>query len=156
MENHYIVVANKSIQIDEIKDLTELAGKKYTGTAGNDKTTVIESYNDEHPDQQITIDYTESDLQTQLQAVADGTEDFLIIDEPMYYGYYEPEFQFDLNVYDLSNVKSASYSYFIVAKDNTQLAEDINQALKEVIADGTSKKICEKYFGKDYSPSITE
>ena len=156
MVNHYIAVVNKNIDITEITDLTELAGKKYIGSAGNDKTTVVEKYNDEHPDQQIIIDYTESDLLTQLNDVEAGKEDFLIIDAPMYNGYYGPEFNFDVNTFDLSNVKSSSYSYFIVAKDNTQLAEDINAALKQVIEEGISTEIDIKFLGEDYSPGITE
>lgn len=154
MVNHYIVLANKNIDIDEIQDLTELAGTHYIGGPGNDKTTLIENYNEEHPDAQIIIDYADSDLLLQIQAVEDGSEDFLIIDEPMYKGYYEPEFHPDVNTYSLENVASAAYSYFIVGKDDTQLAEDINAALKEVIADGTAREICLKYFGEDYSPEV--
>ena len=45
------------------------------------------------------------------------------------------------------------YSYFVLGKEETQLTKDVNKALKEVIKDGTSKKINEKYFGTDYSPS---
>lgn len=156
MVNHYIAVVNKNIDITSITDLTELAGKKYVGAAGNDKTTVIETYNDAHPDQQITIDYTEADVLQTLYDVESGKEDFLIIDAPMYFGYYGPEFNFDVNTFDLSNVKSASYSYFIVGKENTKLAEDINAALKQVIEEGISTEIDIKFLGEDYSPIITE
>lgn len=156
MVNHYIAVVNKNIDITGITDLTELAGKKYVGAAGNDKTTVIETYNDAHPDQQITIDYTEADVLQTLYDVESGKEDFLIIDAPMYFGYYGPEFNLDVNTFDLSNVKSASYSYFIVGKENTKLAEDINEALKQVIEEGISTEIDIKFLGEDYSPIITE
>jgi polar amino acid transport system substrate-binding protein len=156
MVNHYIAVVNKNIDITSIEDLTELAGKKYVGSAGNDKTTVVEKYNEEHPDKQITIDYTEAELLSQLYDVESGKEDFLIIDAPMYNGYYGPEFKFDVNTFDLTNVKSSSYSYFIVGKDNTKLAEDINAALKQVIEEGISTEIDIKYLGEDYSPIITE
>ncbi|WP_051192344.1 transporter substrate-binding domain-containing protein [Butyrivibrio sp. VCB2001] len=156
MVNHYIAVVNKNIDITSIEDLTELAGTKYVGTAGNDKTTVVEKYNEEHPDKQITIDYTEAELLSQLYDVESGKEDFLIIDAPMYNGYYGPEFKFDVNTFDLTNVKSSSYSYFIVGKDNTKLAEDINAALKQVIEEGISTEIDIKYLGEDYSPIITE
>ena len=156
MVNHYIAVVNKNIDITSIEDLTELAGTKYVGSAGNDKTTVVEKYNEEHPDKQITIDYTEAELLSQLYDVESGKEDFLIIDAPMYNGYYGPEFKFDVNTFDLTNVKSSSYSYFIVGKDNTKLAEDINAALKQVIEEGISTEIDIKYLGEDYSPIITE
>ena len=38
------------------------------------------------------------------------------------------------------------YSYLLISKGNEQLVEDINKALKEVIEDGTSKSINEKWF----------
>lgn len=156
MVNNYIAVTNKSVQIDEIKDLTELAGLNFVGSAGNDKTTVIENYNAEHPDQQINIVYTEADLVSELQSVESGQYDFLLIDGPMYYGYYEPEFNFDVNTYSLSNVKSATYSYFIVGKGQEQLAEDINKALAEVIEEGISTEISIRYLGQDYTPGIAD
>ena len=152
MVNQYIVVANEKVDVDKITDLTELAGLTYTGGAGNDKTTLIENYNKDHAGQEIKINYTDSDVTTQLQSVESGTNDFLIIDEPMYNGFYKKEFNFNLKEYSLENVKSATYSYFIVSKGNEQLAEDINKAMKEVFADGTSKEIDIKYLGKDYTP----
>ena len=152
MKNHYIVVTNSEIKYDENGDLSQLAGKKYIGPAGNDKTTIVEKYNDENSDSQIEIEYTDADIQQYFEAVESGKADFFIMDEPVYKGYYAKEFNFQVNVARLDNIKSAAYSYFIVGKQDTQLAEDINKALKEVIADGTSKKISEKYLGDDYSP----
>lgn len=154
MVNSYIVVANKNVDIDSIPDLSVLEGYTYIGTPGNDKTTVIETYNAENPDHQINIQYDENGVQQELSDVESGRVDFLIIDAPMYYGYYEPEFHLDVNTFDLSNVKSSTYSYFIVGKEDTQLAEDINRALYEVIADGTAAEINERYLGADYAPSL--
>ncbi|MGN0141687.1 MAG: transporter substrate-binding domain-containing protein [Roseburia sp.] len=156
MVNQYIVVANEKIDLEKIEDLTELAGYTYVGSAGNDKTTVIENYNEEHPDALINISYSDADLTTELQSVESGAYDFLIIDAPMYYGFYKPEFNLNLREYSLENVKSATYSYFIVGKGNEQLAEDINKALAEVFADGTSTEIDTRYLGADYTPGIAE
>ncbi len=156
MVNNYIVVANENVNVEEITDMTELAGTSFIGGPGNDKTTVVETYNETHPDQLIEIVYDENPLLEQLQMVESGKADFLIIDAPMYYGYYQPEFNLNLKDFSLENVKSATYSYFIVNKGNEQLLEDINAALAEVIADGTSTEISIKYLGEDYSPGITE
>lgn len=51
---------------------------------------------------------------------------------------------------------SEPYSYFVVGKEETQLAEDINAALKEVVEEGISKQINEKYFDEDYSPTYDD
>lgn len=157
MVNSYIVVANKSVDIDSIPDLSVLAGYSYIGGPGNDKTTLIENYNEENADKQIDIQYVENiSVQQQLTDVESGRADFLIIDAPMYYGYYEPEFHFDVNTFDLSNVKSGTFSYFIIGKEDNELAEAINKALYEVIEDGTALEISKKYLGDDYVPSLSD
>lgn len=155
--NAYIVVANKDLELADEVSFSDLAGLSFVGQTAINSTTAIENYNEENPDNQIEIAYTEEDLNIQLQDVEDGKYDFLIIDKPMYFGYYLPEFGYDLATHDLDGfgVGEGLDSYLIVSKtaENEQLVEDINAALKEVIEEGTSKAINEKYFGDDYSPS---
>ena len=45
----------------------------------------------------------------------------------------------------------AAYSGVIVRKGDPELVAAINQALKDIKADGTYQKIAEKYFGQDVS-----
>jgi polar amino acid transport system substrate-binding protein len=152
-DNALIVVANKNIDLSEVSSYEDLAGLSFVGQAGVNQTTNVENYNEANPDNQINIVYTEEDLAVQLSNVESGKYDFTTIDKPMYYGYYQPEFNFDLNVSDLDGYTEGLYSYLLVSKGNEQLVEDINEALKEVVEDGTSKEINEKYFFDDYSPS---
>ena len=57
--------------------------------------------------------------------------------------YYEPKEQYE--------IQSAP----IIKKGNVALCEAIDKAVKEIIADGTAKKICEKYFGKGLEKSVS-
>ena len=57
--------------------------------------------------------------------------------------YYEPKEQYE--------IQSAP----IIKKGNVALCEAIDKAVKEIIADGTAKKICEKYFGKDFANNVS-
>ena len=57
--------------------------------------------------------------------------------------YYEPKEQYE--------IQSAP----IIKKGNVALCEAIDKAVKEIIADGTAKKICEKYFGKDFTNNVS-
>lgn len=156
--NELIVVANKDIDLGEITDYPDLAGKTFIGQAGVFQTTLVENYNNEHPDAQITIEYTDADLNIQLDKVASGAVDFTTIDAPMYYGYYQPEFNYDLNTSSLAGHTSTDglFSYLIVSKGNEQLVDEINAAWYEVVKEGKSKEICEKYFTKDYSPALED
>lgn len=153
--NELIVVANKNIDLGSVTSYADLAGYTYIGSTGINQTTNVENYNDENPDNPINIVYTEEDLNIQLSDVESGKYDFTTIDAPMFYGYYQPEFGYDVNISKLDGYTTSDglYSYLLVSKGNEQLAEDINAALKEVIKEGISKEINEKYFFSDYSPS---
>ena len=155
--NAYIVVFRKDLELPEKLDFKDLAGLNYVGQTAINVTTAIEKYNDENPDNQIKINYTEEDLNVQLNDLEAGKYDFLVIDKPMYWGFYQPEFGYDLNTADLAGygVGEGLDSYLIVSKteENEQLVADINAALREVIEEGKSKELNEKYFGDDYSPS---
>lgn len=155
--NAYIVVANKDVDLPDDVSVEDLAGLKFVGQSAVNVTTLIENYNDENPDNPIEIAYTEEDLNIQLTDIESGKYDFTIIDKPMYFGFYQPEFGFDLHAISLAGygVGEGMDSYLIVSKteENQQLVEDINKALREVIEEGTSKELNIKYFGDDYSPS---
>ena len=155
--NAYIVVANKDVELPDSLSVEDLGGLKFVGQAAVNVTTLIENYNDTDPEKPIDINYTEEDLNIQLNDIQSGKYDFTIIDKPMYFGYYQPEFGYDLHAIALAGygVGEGMDSYLIVSRteENKQLVEDINKALREVIEEGKSKEINLKYFGDDYSPS---
>lgn len=156
--NSLVIITTKDSDLSgETLTFADLAGHTYIGDPNIKYTTDIQNWNDAHPDQQINIVYSEEDLSKQLQGIQDGNAgyDFLTIDKPMYDGYYQPEFGFDLTEIPLASDPDEDLdSYFIFAKDDTQLAEDVNKALKEIIEDGTSKKINVEFLGDDFSPSL--
>jgi cystine transport system substrate-binding protein len=47
--------------------------------------------------------------------------------------------------------ENADYSGIIIRKGEPELLEAINKALADIKADGTYKKIADKYFGQDVS-----
>ena len=155
--NQLIIVSGKDVDLPEgeVLDYSDLAGLEFVGQAAVNQTTNVENYNDANPDNPITLTYTEEDLANQLQAIQDGKYDFTTIDAPMYYGYYQPEFGLDLKVNFLKGygTNDGLFSYFLVSKGNEQLVADINKALYEVVTEGKSKELNEKYFGSDYTPS---
>ena len=52
-------------------------------------------------------------------------------------------------------MKECSYDlgddYYVIgfAKDNTELRDKVNEALKKLVEDGSAAEISEKWFGKD-------
>lgn len=156
MVNDYLIVLNKDLGITEFNGLQDLAGLRCYGSAGNDKTTLLEDWNEEHPDQQININYASIDIVAGLQDVEAGRIDFTVIDAPMFNGYYQPEYGLDVVSFSLKGRTSTKYSYFVVAYGDDQLLADVNGALAEIFADGTSTAICQEYLGKDFTPGIAD
>lgn len=160
-KNSYVVIfKNGSDKAKTADEWSDLAGLSTVGSSGVNSTTAIEEYNKANPDNTIKLNYSSEDLKSQLEGVESGKYDFLVMDKPMF-EYYQKEYSLDLTGKTISGnlstaLMSEPYSYFVVGKEETQLAEDINAALKEVIKDGTSKQINEKYFDEDYSPTYDD
>lgn len=160
-KNSYVVIFNKDSKIaKKAQSWSDLAGLSTVGSPGVNSTTAIEDYNKTNPDKTITLNYSAEDLKAQLEGVESGKYDFLVMDKPMF-EYYQKEYKLNLVGKNVSGdlekqLLPEPYSYFVLAKDDTKLAKEINKALKEVIKDGTSKKINEKYFDQDYSPSYDD
>jgi polar amino acid transport system substrate-binding protein len=159
-KNRYVaaVAASNTALGDQVKTLRDLAGKTTANSVGINVATAIENYNKANPNAQILQSYTEADLLVTLQEVEGGKWDFNLIDKPMF-EVYQKEFKLNLTGLEIGDELSGDimrtpYSYLIVSKGNEQLAADINRVLREVILDGTSKRINEKYFGSDYSPDV--
>lgn len=160
-KNSYVVIFNKDSKIaKKAQSWSDLAGLSTVGSPGVNSTTAIEDYNKTNPDKTITLNYSAEDLKAQLGGVESGKYDFLVMDKPMF-EYYQKEYKLNLVGKNVSGdlekqLLPEPYSYFVLAKDDTKLAKEINKALKEVVKDGTSKKINEKYFDQDYSPSYDD
>lgn len=156
--NEYVAVfAKDNKKADSINTWEDLSGLKTISQSGINITTALENYNTANPQKAINIEYSEEDLVLQIQDVEAGKYDFVLMDKPMF-EYYEKEFNFNVTGVSISSdvakdLMEEPYSYLIVSKGNEKLVEDLNQALKEVIEDGTSKEINLKWFGSDYSPS---
>ncbi|WP_165213068.1 transporter substrate-binding domain-containing protein [Streptococcus tangpeifui] len=157
-KNAYVVIyKSDSKEAKQADSWDDLAGHSTVGATGVNTSTAIEDFNKKHPDKRINLNYSEEDLSSQLQGVESGKYDFLLMDKPMF-EYYQKELGLKLVGKPVTGslqkeLLAEPYSYFVFAKDQKQLQKDVNKAIKEVIKDGTSKKINQKYFGEDYSPS---
>lgn len=88
--------------------------------------------------------------------VADGSQDFTIIDLAMYNSYME-EFNYDVQKNDIPEdeakmIAENSYAYYIFPQDQKDLREQVDKALKELKEDGTLTEISKKWYGQDAAP----
>lgn len=139
-----------------ITSFKEAAGKTTQGGTGVSITTAIEAWNEKNPDEAINFNYTDSDTIVGLKKVESGELDFSIIDVAMYKA-YQDEYNLDLQANEIPEdeaklIADNLYSYYILPKDQKDLREKLDDALKELKADGTLTKLSKKWFGQDTAP----
>lgn len=160
----YKTTFNEYIQRAEDEPLTSLKdiadrGYKIELTAGSLTANALEIWNEENPDSQIEIIYSDTDFQVRYQHIVDGTTDLAIDDGPIIENLLP---QFGLEGKLVANPIDPETEDFLFPKNNTyflltknergqEIREALNVVLKEMKEDGTIGKITEKYLGVDTS-----
>lgn len=134
----YVFVTKKGGK--EIKSFEDAAGLSFEGGTGISVSNAVEAWNEKNPDKAINITYSDADTSVFLQHVADGSQDFTIIDLAMYNSYME-EFNYDVQKNDIPEdeakmIAENSYAYYIFPQDQKDLREQVDKALKELKEDG--------------------
>lgn len=143
-----------------LQDLADRGYKTEVG-AGNNKALALEHWNEENPDHQINIIYSESDFQMKFQNIVDGKTDVAIDDGPILdtlIGQFGLENdlvgnEIDPETQEFISPHNSSYLLFPKTEEGAALREEVDKALVELKNDGTLAKITTKYFGKDVSPA---
>lgn len=143
-----------------LQDLADRGYKTEVG-AGSFKALALEHWNEQNPEHQIDIIYSESNFQIKFQNIVDGKTDVAIDDGPILdtlIGQFGLENDLVGNPIDAQTREFMSPhngSYFLFPKDDggAALREDVDEVLKEIYEDGTLSEILTRYFGVDTSPA---
>ena len=113
----------------------------------------METYNEQHPDNPIDIQYTDADASAALVDLYNGRYDACIYNQTYVTGVMD-EYGYEYNVYEIPNADEIEIpeAWILFSKDNTELRDEVDNALAEIKADGTLSEISVKYFGEDYVP----
>ncbi|SFJ77137.1 transporter substrate-binding domain-containing protein [Thermoflavimicrobium dichotomicum] len=131
---------------NDIRSIDDLKGKKVIVSPTSNQAYIVEQYNKKH-NNAINIVYTNGgdDIISQLKT---GRADATI----------STQFAVDYNnktvdaqQKTVGPVLTNSKVYFILRKDEKKLSDRIDQALKEIKADGTLSILSVKWLGADYS-----
>ena len=150
---------------EPLKDLHDAAARGYSvivGASGGD-TAALEQWNEEHPDEQIKLIYSDATVVMRYQQVADGAADFTLDDGPMISAYFD-EYQFQgikkvtLDAEALADILPTVNTYYLYAKDEKgkKLRDDIDVAIKQLYEDGTLEKLSRQYFGYATTPAAED
>ncbi len=145
---------------NDINSFETAAGKSTIVSSGVSITLALEKWNEDHPDQQINLNYSEQENPVTLQQIEDGSVDFVIIDLAMFKAYqdiYAYDIQStDVNAEDTSRIAENNYAYYLFAYDHEDLRDEVNVVLKELKEDGTLAALGEEWFGRDTSPDDSQ
>ncbi len=134
----------------DIKTIDDLKGKNVTVSQGGNSAYIMEQYNKKN-DNAVKLVYGSDDT-IQYNDVATGRADAILLtksDLNLRNQSYGEQLEF---VKDSAPV-NVSYAYFIFGKENTQLQEDVDGALKSMKEDGTVVKLSKEILGDDYTKS---
>lgn len=134
----------------DIKTLDDLKGKSITVSQGGNSAYIMEQYNKKN-DNAVKLVYGSDDA-VQYNDVATGRVDAILLtksDLNLRNKAYGDKLEFAKD----SPVVNESYAYFIFDKNNTQLQEDVDGALRSMKEDGTIAKLSKDILGDDYTKS---
>lgn len=132
----------------DIKTIDDLAGKRVGCSQGSNTAAILEKYNQDHP-QKINIVYTSGGNSTVYDDIVNGRLDAGVMTRKTFTRTNEA-FGGGLAIIE-DNLFSKSEAYFILSKNDTQLRDDIDKALKEMKQDGTLSKLSYQYTNGDYN-----
>jgi len=134
----------------DIKSLDDLKGKSISVSQGGNSAYLMEQYNKKN-NNAVKLVYGSDDA-IQYDDVATGRVDAILLtksDLNLRNKAYGDKLEFAKD----SQVVNVSYAYFIFDKENKQLQEDVDGALKSMKDDGTIVKLSKDILGDDYTKS---
>lgn len=146
---HAILVRSDN---EDIKTVKDFGGHSTEITAASLNENSFLQYNIENPDNPIELIYTEDTSNTPLR-VADGSIDFEYFTKITLQAQIEELGLTNVKLIDVPLEDSITLGgtikgcFFIVAKDDTQLAADMNRAFEEMVVDGTVFELEQKWLG---------
>lgn len=130
-----------------IKTMADLAGKSINMNPTSYEYSMLTAYNNAHPDGKIKINAV-SDLSTadNFKQVSNGQVDASL----SYQSTFESvQKQLNLANLQLTDVVMVEDTYIMISKTNADLCKEVDQALKDMLKDGTLAKISAQYLGQD-------
>lgn len=140
IKHSYGTAVVRKDDLSGIATLEDLAGKKAAGASTSIYMEIARDYGAE----EVTYDNATNELY--LRDVSIGRTDVILND------YYLSTFGVaafpELNITIHPDIKYApSEVGLVMNKDNTELADNVNKALEEMLEDGTITRISEEFFG---------
>lgn len=147
----YIAVSGDRKDISSLDDLQGLTVKSSTGS---NATYILENYNKDHADKPIKIEYLDNSTDEEtVTGLVNGVWDATILTkrdvEKLNNGYGDGEEVLKV----VGEPVQTSSTYFIFARDNAELQQAVDGAIKTLKEDGKLARISTDVIGGDYTES---
>lgn len=150
----YVTYVTISAKNNEIKSIDDLRGKKVKVSTGSNATYLLQKYNEEHKDDPIELVYVDNGTEEETVAgIENNVWDATIITKRdadklnKAYGNGKDVLK------QVGDSIATSYTYYAFNKDNVELQQAVDGALKELRDSGELSKISIDVIGGDYTES---
>lgn len=137
----------------DIQSVKDLEGKVLATNSGNNISYLFENYNKTTAVTPVKLAYASWDTETQIRALEEGRID----------GFYTEQKNIDYLRKTYNNRIEAAgpgllpgYVYYIYAKGDTKLRDDVDAALTILRENGKLRELSLKWFDRDYSTLLPE
>lgn len=127
----------------EITSFEDLNGKQTSNSLGSTYATLAEKYG-------ATVQNVDT-LSETIDMIISGRVDATLNAEDSFYDYLSEHPDAPIKIVTLTEESSKVAIPLVKGDDNAALNNAINQALSDLVADGTLEALSNKYFGKDIS-----
>jgi L-cystine transport system substrate-binding protein len=138
---------------NDINSIQDMEGKTLSTTAGNNISYLFENYNATTAKAPVNLAYGSLDTETKIKALEEGRID----------AFHDYPRNIDTLRKTYNNRVQAAgpeflpgYVYYIFAKGDTQLRDDVDKALTTLRENGKLREFSLKWFGRDYSTLVQE
>ncbi|MEX2784260.1 amino acid ABC transporter substrate-binding protein [Streptococcus sp. H49] len=140
----------------DIKSYEDIGGHSTQVVQGNTTVTQLEEYNEEHPNNEVELNFTDENITQILTNLNEGKYDFKIFDAPTVNAIIKNQNLDNLKTIELDSSEQP-FIYFIFGQDQEELQEFVNGRIKELLEDGTIAQLAEEYLGSaDYVPAASD
>lgn len=145
----YITVAENH---PDIKSLDDLQGKKVKSSAGSNTSYILETYNKDHKDNPIKIEYVNNSTDEEtITGLLNGVWDATVMTKRDADKLNKNYGKTALKV--TGDPVQTSSTYFVFSKNDTELQGAVDGALKQLKKDGKLKQLSIDVIGGDYTES---
>ena len=140
-----LVVSEKN---EDIKEWSDLKGKVSANSLTSSSGNIARNYGAE---------LVEASLEEAMMLIRDGRADCQVNDAAAINAYIaaNPNAGVKIALYYTPENAYEIQSAAIIKKGNVELRDAIDNAISELIEEGTAYELCVKYFGKDFADNVT-